>query len=123
MAQSKNLPSVPHLLPHLVPSAQSLARPPISNYHVGAVGLGSDGRVFVGVNLEFPASPSTTPSTPSSSSSPTSPSTAAPASSQSPSPPPPAATAASSFRSSATPPPSRSTSPTRIIASIKIPIA
>ncbi|GFP87715.1 cytidine deaminase 1 [Phtheirospermum japonicum] len=57
MAQSKNLPSVPHLLPHLVPSAQSLARPPISNYHVGAVGLGSDGRVFVGVNLEFPASP------------------------------------------------------------------
>ncbi|GFP96093.1 cytidine deaminase 1 [Phtheirospermum japonicum] len=88
MAQSKNLPSVPHLLPHLVPSAQSLARPPISNYHVGTVGLGSDGRVFVGVNLEFPASPSTTPSTPSSSSSPTSPSTAAPASSQSPSPPP-----------------------------------
>ncbi|KAK6147876.1 hypothetical protein DH2020_018788 [Rehmannia glutinosa] len=52
-----NLPSVLHLLPHLVNSAQSLARPPISNYHVGAVGLGSDGRIFVGVNLEFPGLP------------------------------------------------------------------
>ncbi|KAL0338965.1 UNVERIFIED_CONTAM: Cytidine deaminase 1 [Sesamum angustifolium] len=53
MAKSMNLPSVLHLLPHLVHSAQSLARPPISNFHVGAVGLGSDGRVFFGVNLEF----------------------------------------------------------------------
>ncbi|KAK6147725.1 hypothetical protein DH2020_018637 [Rehmannia glutinosa] len=57
IAQSMNLPSVLHLLPHLVNSAQSLARPPISNYHVGAVGLGSDGRIFVGVNLEFPGLP------------------------------------------------------------------
>ncbi|GER51414.1 cytidine deaminase [Striga asiatica] len=57
MARSMNLPSVAALLPHLVPAAQSLARPPISNYHVGAVGLGSDGRVFVGVNLEFPGLP------------------------------------------------------------------
>ncbi|KAL8456527.1 hypothetical protein ACS0TY_034660 [Phlomoides rotata] len=57
IAQSLNLPSVLHLLPHLVPSAQSLARPPISNYHVGAVGLGSDGRIFVGVNVEFPGLP------------------------------------------------------------------
>ncbi|KAI3447119.1 hypothetical protein Pfo_003784 [Paulownia fortunei] len=57
MAQSLNLPSVLHLLPHLVHSAQSLARPPISNFHVGAVGLGSDGRVFIGVNLEFPGVP------------------------------------------------------------------
>ncbi|KAG8376124.1 hypothetical protein BUALT_Bualt09G0030700 [Buddleja alternifolia] len=53
MAQSLNLPSVLHLLPHLVRSAQSLARPPISNFHVGTVGLGSDGRLFIGVNLEF----------------------------------------------------------------------
>ncbi|KAH6818299.1 cytidine deaminase 1 [Perilla frutescens var. frutescens] len=57
IARSLNLPSVLHLLPHLVHSAQSLARPPISNFHVGAVGLGSDGRVFVGVNLEFPGVP------------------------------------------------------------------
>ncbi|PIN25134.1 Cytidine deaminase [Handroanthus impetiginosus] len=57
MAQSLNLPSVLHLLPHLVRSAQSLARPPISNFHVAAVGLGSDGRVFIGVNLEFPGVP------------------------------------------------------------------
>ncbi|XP_073154682.1 cytidine deaminase 1 [Henckelia pumila] len=57
MAKSLSLPSVNHLLPHLVDSAQSLARPSISNFHVGAVGLGSDGRVFFGVNLEFPGLP------------------------------------------------------------------
>ncbi|CAA3031455.1 cytidine deaminase 1-like [Olea europaea subsp. europaea] len=55
--QYLNLPSVLHLLPRLVQSAQSLARPPISKFHVGAVGLGSDGRVFIGVNLEFPGLP------------------------------------------------------------------
>ncbi|KAL6984673.1 cytidine deaminase [Sarracenia purpurea var. burkii] len=49
--------SVLELLPILVKSAQKLARPPISNYHVGAVGLGIDGRIFVGVNLEFPGVP------------------------------------------------------------------
>nr|GMC96198.1 cytidine deaminase 1-like [Ipomoea batatas] len=57
MAQSLSLSSVLHLLPALVGPAQALARPPISNYHVAAVGLGSDGRVFVGVNLEFPGLP------------------------------------------------------------------
>ncbi|CAI9782673.1 unnamed protein product [Fraxinus pennsylvanica] len=57
ISQYLNLPSVQHLLPRLVQSAQSLARPPISNFHVGAVGLGSDGRVFIGVNLEFPGLP------------------------------------------------------------------
>ncbi|XP_060188691.1 cytidine deaminase 1-like [Lycium barbarum] len=51
------LPSVHHLLPALVQPAQSLARPPISNYPVAAVGLGSDGRLFLGVNLEFPGVP------------------------------------------------------------------
>ncbi|KAK1264452.1 hypothetical protein QJS04_geneDACA010494 [Acorus gramineus] len=45
------------LLPSLVPTAQALARPPISRYHVGAVGLSSDGRIFLGVNLEFPNLP------------------------------------------------------------------
>ncbi|KAF1002190.1 hypothetical protein AG4045_013098 [Apium graveolens] len=49
--------SVPQLLPTLVKSAQKLARPPISNYHVAAVGLSSDGRIFIGVNLEFPGVP------------------------------------------------------------------
>ncbi|KAK1365291.1 Cytidine deaminase [Heracleum sosnowskyi] len=49
--------SVPQLLPTLVKSAQNLARPPISNYHVAAVGLSSDGRIFIGVNLEFPGVP------------------------------------------------------------------
>ncbi|OMO91609.1 CMP/dCMP deaminase, zinc-binding protein [Corchorus olitorius] len=49
--------TVLQFLPSLVKSAQSLARPPISNYHVGAVGLGSSGRIFFGVNLEFPGLP------------------------------------------------------------------
>ncbi|XP_059634835.1 cytidine deaminase 1-like [Cornus florida] len=49
--------SVLQLLPSLVKSAQKLARPPISKYHVGAVGLGADGRIFFGVNLEFPGLP------------------------------------------------------------------
>lgn len=49
--------SVPQLLPTLVKSAQKLARPPTSNYHVAAVGLSSDGRIFIGVNLEFPGVP------------------------------------------------------------------
>nr|GME21113.1 cytidine deaminase 1-like [Ipomoea batatas] len=42
---------------YILQSLHALARPPISNYHVAAVGLGSDGRVFVGVNLEFPGLP------------------------------------------------------------------
>lgn len=49
--------SVPELLPTLVESAKSLARPPISKFQVGAVGLGSSGRIFFGVNLEFPGLP------------------------------------------------------------------
>lgn len=57
ITQKLGLPSVRHLLPALVQPAQTLARPPISNYHVAAVGLGSDGRVFLGVNLEFPGLP------------------------------------------------------------------
>lgn len=57
ITQKLGLPSVRHLLPILVQRSQTLARPPISNYHVAAVGLGSDGRVFLGVNLEFPGLP------------------------------------------------------------------
>ncbi|KAI3775576.1 hypothetical protein L1987_50155 [Smallanthus sonchifolius] len=56
MAKSRGL-SVPQLLPSLVKSAQALARPPISNFHVGAVGLSSDGRIFFGGNVEFPGLP------------------------------------------------------------------
>ncbi|KAG9144084.1 hypothetical protein Leryth_013731 [Lithospermum erythrorhizon] len=57
MAQSLNLPSLLHLLPLLVHPAQSLASPPISNFHVAAVGLGGDGRIFTGVNAEFKSLP------------------------------------------------------------------
>ncbi|KAF6175333.1 hypothetical protein GIB67_021838 [Kingdonia uniflora] len=56
MAKDSGL-SVLQLLPSLVKSAQKLARPPISKYHVGTVGLGSDGRIFLGGNLEFPGLP------------------------------------------------------------------
>ncbi|KAJ4708629.1 Cytidine deaminase [Melia azedarach] len=56
LAQKSGL-TVPQLLPTLVKSAQTLARPPISNYHVGVVGLGSSGRIFFGGNLEFPGLP------------------------------------------------------------------
>ena len=41
------------LLTQLIISASQLARPPISTYHVGAVGLGTSGALYVGVNLEF----------------------------------------------------------------------
>ncbi|XP_057968819.1 cytidine deaminase 1-like [Malania oleifera] len=56
MAKQSGL-SVLQLLPSLVKSAQPLARPSISNFPVGAVGLCSDGRIFLGVNLEFPGLP------------------------------------------------------------------
>lgn len=56
MAQKSGL-TVLQLLPTLVKSAQTLASPPISNFHVGAVGLGSSGRIFFGGNVEFPGLP------------------------------------------------------------------
>ncbi|KAK8559044.1 hypothetical protein V6N12_042332 [Hibiscus sabdariffa] len=49
--------TVLQLLPSLVKSAQAMARLPISKFHVGAVGIGSSGRIFLGVNLEFPGLP------------------------------------------------------------------
>lgn len=42
------------LLQALVPVAKEMARPPISNYLVGAAGLGKSGQIYLGVNLEFP---------------------------------------------------------------------
>lgn len=56
MAKQSGL-TVLELLPTLVNSARALARPTISNYYVGAVGLGSSGRIFFGANLEFPGLP------------------------------------------------------------------
>lgn len=62
--QRKTLPhhhcdraDVDKLLLSLVPEAQKLAKAPISSFPVGAVGLGSSGRIFVGVNVEFPQLP------------------------------------------------------------------
>lgn len=45
--------SIEAFLSTLVSSTKALARPPISRFFVGAVALGSSGRVFLGVNLEF----------------------------------------------------------------------
>lgn len=49
--------SIEDLLSDLVGAAKRLARPPISRFYVGAVGLGVSGRIFLGVNLEFAGLP------------------------------------------------------------------
>lgn len=41
-------------LQELIPIAKKFARPPISNYYVGAALLGKSGNIYLGVNLEFP---------------------------------------------------------------------
>ncbi|GMH39076.1 hypothetical protein BSKO_06974 [Bryopsis sp. KO-2023] len=50
---SSNKLSGEQLLRALIEPAGNLARPPISGFHVGALGLGGSGAIFVGVNLEF----------------------------------------------------------------------
>ncbi|QQA44213.1 cytidine deaminase [Pelagovum pacificum] len=39
---------------HLLPLAREIAAPPISDFHVGAVGVATDGTVILGGNLEWP---------------------------------------------------------------------
>lgn len=56
LATNSNL-TLLNLIPTLVKSAQTLARPPISNFQVAAVGLTSSNQIFIGVNLEFPGLP------------------------------------------------------------------
>lgn len=53
LARSLGHPTAEDLLPSLVPAAMRHAQAPISRFRVGAVGLGSSGRIYVGVNLEF----------------------------------------------------------------------
>ncbi|XP_024379802.1 cytidine deaminase 1 [Physcomitrium patens] len=48
---------VEQFLASLVRSTAESARPAISKFHVGAVGLGVSGRIYKGVNLEFPKLP------------------------------------------------------------------
>ncbi|KAL9224708.1 hypothetical protein vseg_000719 [Gypsophila vaccaria] len=57
MAKKQGLNSALQLLPFIARSARKLARIPISGFAVGAVGLTSDGRIFIGVNVEFPKLP------------------------------------------------------------------
>lgn len=56
-AAAAGVETVEDLLPLLIPSAMRRARPPISRFPVGAVGLGESGRVYAGVNLEFLGAP------------------------------------------------------------------
>lgn len=44
---------IEQFLVELIPVARSFARPPVSNYQVGAAALGKSGNVYLGVNLEF----------------------------------------------------------------------
>ena len=46
--------SLDALMLALLPLAQSYSRPPISNYHVGAVVRGASGGLYLGVNIEIP---------------------------------------------------------------------
>lgn len=57
MTKNLGLKSTLNLLPYIAKSAQKLARCPISQFPVAAVGLSSDGRIFIGVNVEFPGLP------------------------------------------------------------------
>lgn len=57
ICKNLGLNSVLNLLPIIAKSAQTLARRPISDFPVAAVGLSSDGRIFIGVNVEFPGLP------------------------------------------------------------------
>jgi len=46
--------NVEALMTDLLPLAQTYARPPISNYRVGAVVLGASGSLYLGANFEVP---------------------------------------------------------------------
>lgn len=54
---AQNQLTTDELLHALVPIARSYARPPISNYKVGAAVLAKSGNIYLGVNLEFPGIP------------------------------------------------------------------
>ena len=53
LAAAAGLEDEEALLGHLLGPASRLARPPISDFRVGAAGLGESGAVYLGVNLEF----------------------------------------------------------------------
>src|SRR6187549_3071821 len=43
---------VERLMTELLPVAREFARPPLSNFHVGAVALGTSGALYLGANFE-----------------------------------------------------------------------
>jgi len=46
--------TIDSLMVRLLPLAQTYSRPPLSNYHVGAVARGSSGGLYLGANVEIP---------------------------------------------------------------------
>ena len=57
MMAELQLKSIRDLLKALLAPTSTLARPPISQFHVGAVGLTLAGDIYIGVNLEFVGMP------------------------------------------------------------------
>lgn len=57
MMVDMDLKSTKELLKALLQPASTLARPPISQFHVGAAGVTPAGDVYIGVNVEFPDMP------------------------------------------------------------------
>ena len=53
MMADLQLKSIRDLLKALLSPTSTLARPPISQFHVGAVGMTPTGDIYMGVNLEF----------------------------------------------------------------------
>jgi len=53
LARAQGL-TVPQFMLSLLPQVKELARPPISNFRVGAVALGQSGALYFGCNVEFP---------------------------------------------------------------------
>ncbi|HEV7764340.1 MAG TPA: cytidine deaminase [Thermoanaerobaculia bacterium] len=52
LAESKGV-DIPGLMTLLLPEAAKFARPPVSNFHVGAVSRGFSGNLYFGANVEF----------------------------------------------------------------------
>ena len=48
------MPTIEQRLVELIPEAKKLAVPPISNFYVGVVALGTSGNIYYGANYEFP---------------------------------------------------------------------
>lgn len=57
LTTDRGLTDAVDLLPELVAATQKYARPPTSQFYVGAAALGASGSVYLGVNVEFQGMP------------------------------------------------------------------